>query len=128
MTPKLTNMLMGIELSKMNDYNHIIENIRYGNLKTTEEEIYAVAKLANAHEFIIMQENGYQTVLKNREQSLSGGERQRIAVARAILKDAPIILFDEATSALDNETELMIQKVVDKLKCKKTIIAIVHNP
>lgn len=106
----------------------IKENIKYGRLDATDEEIINAAKLANAHEFIMKQENGYDTIIKNRGLSLSGGERQRIAIARAILKNAPIILMDEATSALDNSSELLIQQSIDNIKTGKTIITIAHRP
>ncbi len=105
----------------------IMENIRYGKLGATDEEVIEAAKRANANEFILMQKNGYNTVISNRGQSLSGGERQRVAIARAILKDAPIILFDEATSALDNESEQLIQEAIAKLKENKTVIMIAHR-
>jgi len=74
------------------------------------------------------QENGYDTVIKNRGLSLSGGERQRIAIARAIIKTSPIILMDEATSALDNSSEILIQQSIDNIKTGKTIITIAHRP
>lgn len=105
----------------------IMENIRYGRLWASDSEMIEAAKLANAHDFILKQQNGYDTLVSDRGQSLSGGERQRIAIARAILKDAPIMLFDEATSALDNESEKMIQQSIDKLKSGKTIIIIAHR-
>ncbi|MCH5345170.1 MAG: ABC transporter ATP-binding protein [Acetatifactor sp.] len=105
----------------------IMENIRYGKLDASDEEVIEAAKQANANEFILMQKNGYDTVISNRGQSLSGGERQRVAIARAILKDAPIILFDEATSALDNESERLIQETIVKLKENKTVIMIAHR-
>lgn len=105
----------------------IMENIRYGRLNASNEEVITAAKLANAHDFIIKQQNGYDTVVSNRGQSLSGGERQRIAIARAILRNAPIMLFDEATSALDNESEQAIQAAVAKLKNGRTIITIAHR-
>lgn len=105
----------------------IMENIRYGKLDASDEEVIEAAKQANANEFILMQKNGYDTVISNRGQSLSGGERQRVAIARAILKDAPIILFDEATSALDNESERLIQEAVAKIKENKTVIMIAHR-
>lgn len=105
----------------------ILENIRYGRLDATDEEVIEAAKRANADKFILMQKNGYHTVISNRGHSLSGGERQRVAIARAILKDAPIILFDEATSALDNESEQLIQEAIAKLKENKTVIMIAHR-
>lgn len=109
-------------------YNMSIrENIRYGKPDASDEEIISAAKLANAHEFIMESENGYDTVLNNRGNNLSGGQRQRIAIARAIIKDSPIILMDEATSALDNESEQLISAAVAGLKDRKTVIMIAHR-
>ena len=105
----------------------IMENIRYGKLDASDEEVIEAAKQANANEFILMQKNRYDTVISNGGQSLSGGERQRVAIARAIIKDTPIILFDEATSALDNESERLIQEAIAKLKENKTVIMIAHR-
>lgn len=97
----------------------IKENIRIGKLNATDEEIENAAKIAHAHEFIMKFENGYETMV---------GERQRIAIARAIIKDAPIILLDEATSALDNESEQFVNESLKSLINKKTIIMIAHRP
>ena len=109
-------------------YNMSIrENIRYGKPDASDEEIISAAKLANAHEFIMESENGYDTVLNNRGNNLSGGQRQRIAIARAIIKDSLIILMDEATSALDNESEQLISEAVVGLKNRKTVIMIAHR-
>lgn len=109
-------------------YNMSIrENIRYGKPDASDEEIISAAKLANAHEFIMESENGYDTVLNNRGNNLSGGQRQRIAIARAIIKDSPIIFMDEATSALDNESEQLISEAVAGLKDRKTVIMIAHR-
>ncbi len=109
-------------------YNMSIrENIRYGKPDASDEEIISAAKLANAHKFIMESENGYDTVLNNRGNNLSGGQRQRIAIARAIIKDSPIILMDEATSALDNESEQLISEAVVGLKDRKTVIMIAHR-
>lgn len=105
----------------------IMDNIRYARAGASEQEVIEAAKLANAHGFISRLENGYNTILINRGNSLSGGERQRIAIARAILKDAPIILMDEATSALDNESEKMVADAINELKSKKTVIMIAHR-
>ena len=105
----------------------IRENIRCGKPDASDEEIISAAKLANAHEFIMKSENGYDTVLNNRGNNLSGGQRQRIAIARAIIKDSPIILMDEATSALDNESEQLISAAVAGLKDRKTVIMIAHR-
>lgn len=106
----------------------IKENILTGKQNASEEEIIQAAKLANAHDFIISFENGYETLVGERGNNLSGGQRQRIAIARAILKDAPIILLDEATSALDNESEQMVNGAMKNLQGKKTIIMIAHRP
>lgn len=85
------------------------------------------AKLANAHDFIMKLEKGYNTILNNRGSNLSGGERQRVAIARAMLKNSPIILMDEATSALDNESEQLIAEAIGRMKNKKAVIMIAHR-
>lgn len=109
-------------------YNMSIrDNIRVANESATDQEIYQAAKLANAHDFIQSLDNGYDTVMHNRGSNLSGGQRQRIAIARAILKNAPIILMDEATSALDNESEQMIADAISQLRNQKTVIMIAHR-
>lgn len=106
----------------------IAENIRYGRPEAGREEIIAAAKAAHAHEFIMKQEHGYDTVTGERGAKLSGGEKQRIAIARAILRDAPILLMDEATSALDNESEYLVQEAIRKLRGERTVIMIAHRP
>lgn len=106
----------------------IEENIRMGRFNATEEEIIKAAKQANAHEFIIHLSEGYQTKVGERGNNLSGGQRQRIAIARAILKDSPIILMDEATSALDNESEQLVNDALKNLQGQKTIVMIAHRP
>ncbi|MBQ4283923.1 MAG: ABC transporter ATP-binding protein [Lachnospira sp.] len=106
----------------------IMENIRVGRPDATDEEVYAAATIAHAHEFITNLENGYNTYAGERGNRLSGGQRQRIAIARAILKDAPVILMDEATSALDNESEQLVNDALRSLKNSKTIIMIAHRP
>ena len=106
----------------------IEENIRMGRPDATEEEIIEAAKQANAHEFIIHLSEGYQTNAGERGNNLSGGQRQRIAIARAILKDCPIILMDEATSALDNESEQLVNDALKNLQGQKTIVMIAHRP
>lgn len=105
----------------------IMENIRYGNVKSTDEEVIKAAKLAYADEFIKNLPHGYDSKVGERGVMLSGGERQRIAIARAILKNAPILILDEATSALDSESEQYIQKSLKKLMKGKTVIAIAHR-
>lgn len=106
----------------------ILDNIRMGRPQATENEIRQAAKLANAHEFIVDFAEGYETNVGERGNNLSGGQRQRIAIARAILKDAPIILMDEATSALDNESEQLVNDALKNLHGKKTIVMIAHRP
>lgn len=105
----------------------IMDNIRYARENASDEEIMEAAKQAGAHEFILKLEKGYDTIIVNRGNSLSGGERQRIAIARAILKNTPIILMDEATSALDNKSEQIIADTISELKNKKTVIMIAHR-
>ncbi len=105
----------------------IKDNIRFGKDDASEEEIIAAAKAAQCHDFITKLPGGYKTVAGQRGTKLSGGEKQRIALARAILKDAPIIIFDEATSATDPENEDKIQVAVSKLIKDKTVIIIAHN-
>lgn len=103
------------------------ENIRYGNLKATDEEVIEASKRAHCHEFISKLPEGYDTYVGERGLKLSGGQRQRIAIARAILKNAPIIILDEATSALDSLTEKMIQEGLEQLLTGKTSIVIAHR-
>ncbi len=105
----------------------IMGNIGYGNPNASDGEVIQAAKLANAHDFIVKLEKGYDTILNNRGNNLSGGERQRVAIARAILKNSPILLMDEATSALDNESEQLIANVIAGVKNKKTVIMIAHR-
>jgi ATP-binding cassette, subfamily B, bacterial len=105
----------------------IEENIRYGRLDASPEEIIAAAKLANAHEFIITQPDGYKTMVGERGARLSGGQKQRIAIARALLKNAPILLLDEATSALDSMSEKLVQQALDTLMKGRTTIIIAHR-
>ncbi len=106
----------------------ILENIKLGKPDACYDEVVAAAQTAHAHEFITQLENGYDTYAGERGNRLSGGQRQRIAIARAILKEAPIILMDEATSALDNESEQLVNDAMKALKNNKTIIMIAHRP
>ncbi len=109
-------------------YNVSIEdNIRYGRPDANHEEIVRAAKMANAHEFILALENGYETKTGERGNRLSGGQRQRIAIARAILKDAPILILDEATSALDNKSEQLVNEALHHLMEGRTTIVIAHR-
>ena len=105
----------------------IEENIRYGKAEAQEQEIFAAARAAHAHEFILGQEEGYASRVGERGTRLSGGQRQRIAIARALLKDAPILLLDEATSALDSESEQLVQDALEVLMRGRTTIAIAHR-
>ncbi len=105
----------------------IMENIRYGRYNASDEEVVNAAKLANAHDFIMKCCNGYDTIIGKHGNNLSGGERQRIAIARAILKDTPVIIMDEATSALDNESERLVQEAIGNISSNKTVIMIAHR-
>jgi ATP-binding cassette, subfamily B, beta-glucan exporter len=105
----------------------IAENIRVGRPEATDTEVEEAARLAEAHEFISKKPEGYQFVIGERGASLSGGERQRLAIARAILKDAPILILDEATSALDVETEGKIKRALDRLRQGRTTFIIAHR-
>ncbi|MBS5528489.1 MAG: ABC transporter ATP-binding protein [Prevotella sp.] len=102
-------------------------NISFGVDSATREEVEAAAKIANAHEFIMASENGYDTNIGDRGGRLSGGQRQRISIARAILKNPPILILDEATSALDTESERLVQDALEKLMKTRTTVAIAHR-
>ncbi len=103
------------------------ENIAYGTFDATDEEIIAAAKIAEAHDFIMELANGYDTIVGERGQKLSGGQRQRISIARAVLKDPPVLILDEATSSVDNETEAAIQRSLEKIAVDRTTIVIAHR-
>jgi ATP-binding cassette, subfamily B, bacterial len=103
------------------------ENIVYGSWDATDDAVERASRLAEAHEFIELLPHGYDTVVGERGQKLSGGQRQRIAIARAILKDPPILILDEATSAVDNETEAAIQRSIERISRDRTIVAIAHR-
>ena len=105
----------------------IKENIRLGKRNATDEEVYQAAKAANCDEFVQKLPNGYDTLIGENGAKLSGGERQRISIARALLKDAPIILLDEATASLDVENETKIQEALSKLLANKTVLVIAHR-
>lgn len=105
----------------------IEENIRYGNTDASVDQVVTAAKAAYAHEFIIQQQDGYETQVGERGAHLSGGQRQRIAIARALLKNAPILLLDEATSALDSESEQLVQQALETLIKGRTTVAVAHR-
>ena len=105
----------------------IFNNIAFGVDGATEEQVIAAAKIANAHEFIMEKEEGYQTNIGDRGSKLSGGQRQRLSIARAILKNPPILILDEATASLDTESERLVQDALDRLMSTRTTIAIAHR-
>src|SRR6056297_2793235 len=120
--------LMGIVSQESILFNDTIyNNIAFGMETASEEEIIAAAKVANAHEFILQTEHGYQTNIGNRGSKLSGGQRQRISIARAVLKNPPIMILDEATSSLDTESEKLVQDALFKLMKNRTSIVIAHR-
>lgn len=102
-------------------------NITFGVANATMEQVEAAARIANAHEFIVASENGYDTMIGDRGCRLSGGQRQRLSIARAILKNPPILILDEATSALDSESEVLVQQALDRLMRDRTTIVIAHR-
>ena len=103
------------------------ENIAYGTFDATDEEIIAAARVGEAHEFIMQLADGYDTIVGERGQKLSGGQRQRISIARAVLKDPPVLILDEATSSVDNETEAAIQRSLERIAVGRTTIVIAHR-
>lgn len=109
-------------------FNDTIENnIRLGKENATGEEIIAAAKVANAHDFILQKENGYKTNIGDRGSKLSGGERQRLTIARAVVKNPPILILDEATSSLDTESERLVQDAINNMMQNRTSIVIAHR-
>ncbi|MBQ8303350.1 MAG: ATP-binding cassette domain-containing protein, partial [Clostridia bacterium] len=105
----------------------IKENIAYGKVGATDDEIIEAAKLAGAHEFICELPDGYDAYVGERGIKLSGGQKQRISIARVFLKNPPILILDEATSSLDNESELLVQKSLEKLSKGRTTLTIAHR-
>jgi subfamily B ATP-binding cassette protein MsbA len=105
----------------------VAANIAYGKPDATRDEIEAAARAAHAHEFVAAMALGYDTLIGERGQRLSGGQRQRLAIARALLRDSPILILDEATSALDAESELLVQEALAALMRNRTSIVIAHR-
>jgi subfamily B ATP-binding cassette protein MsbA len=108
-------------------HDTIFKNIQFGRLAATADEVYAAARTAYAHDFIMAQPQGYETTIGDKGCMLSGGQQQRLAIARALLKNAPVLLLDEATSALDSESEKQIQMALESLSAGRTVIAIAHR-
>ena len=105
----------------------IWNNLCYGRPDMPEEKVIAAAQAALAHDFIMEMPQGYQTIIGDRGQRLSGGQRQRLAIARALLKDAPILILDEATSELDSESEMLVQSALNNLMTGRTVFVIAHR-
>jgi ABC-type multidrug transport system fused ATPase/permease subunit len=108
-------------------YGTVAENLRLARPGATQSEIEAAARIANIHDFIVSLPRGYEAPIGERGLTLSGGQRQRIAIARAVLKDAPIVLLDEATSHVDAENEAAIQRALERLTAHKTVLTIAHR-
>lgn len=120
--------LMGIVTQETILFNETVRsNISYGIENCTDEKIIAAAKAANAHNFIIELPNGYDTIIGEKGTKLSGGQRQRLSIARALLKNPPIMILDEATSALDNESEVLVQEAIERLMSERTTFVIAHR-
>jgi subfamily B ATP-binding cassette protein MsbA len=105
----------------------VFNNIAFGMKNVKEEDVVNAAKIANAHEFIAQMPNGYQTNIGDRGSKLSGGQRQRLSIARAVLKNPPILILDEATSALDSESEKLVQGALFNLMKNRTSLVIAHR-
>lgn len=123
----LRNLMGNVNQEAILFNDSFYNNISFGVENATMEQVVEAAKIANAHEFIMATENGYQTTIGDRGSKLSGGQRQRISIARAILKNPPILILDEATSALDTESERMVQEALENLMKNRTTIAIAHR-
>ena len=120
--------LMGIVTQETILFNDTVRNnIAYGETEKSLNEIIEAAKIANAHQFISNLPNGYDTNIGERGVTLSGGQRQRLAIARAVLKNPPILILDEATSALDTESELLVQQAIERLMKNRTSFVIAHR-
>ncbi len=127
---KLASLRKNIGIVQQDVYlfsGSIMDNIRYGNLQASDEEVVKAAKKANAHDFIMNLPNGYHTDCGQRGVKLSGGQKQRLSIARVFLKNPPILIFDEATSALDNESEQIVQESLEQLAHNRTTFVIAHR-
>lgn len=126
----LTSLRQQLALVSQDTYlypDSIENNIRFGKLDSTHKDVVAAAKKANAHDYIMNLSNGYDTEVSERGVKLSGGQKQRISIARAILRETPILLLDEPTSALDSESELLVQQSLEQLTQNKTVLTIAHR-
>ncbi len=123
----LRNLMGNVNQEAILFNDTFFNNIAFGVEGATKEQVMDAAKIANAHDFIMESESGYDTNIGDRGGKLSGGQRQRISIARAILKNPPILILDEATSALDTESEVMVQEALDRLMQNRTTIAIAHR-
>ncbi|HRP61271.1 MAG TPA: ATP-binding cassette domain-containing protein, partial [Vicingus sp.] len=124
---KSVRSLMGVVTQESILFNDtIFNNIAFG-IDATKEQVMEAAKIANAHQFIVELENGYETNIGDRGGKLSGGQRQRISIARAVLKNPPILILDEATSALDTESEKLVQDALFNLMKNRTSVVIAHR-
>ena len=123
----LRNLLGNVNQDPILFNDTIFNNIAFGVVNATKEEVIAAAKIANAHDFIMEKEEGYDTNIGDRGIKLSGGQRQRISIARAILKNPPILILDEATASLDTESERAVQEALERLMSSRTTIAIAHR-
>ena len=120
--------LMGIVTQESILFNDtVLNNIAFGMPNIKEEDVIAAAKIANAHDFIMQMPEGYQTNIGDRGGKMSGGQRQRISIARAVLKNPPILILDEATSALDTESERLVQDALTQLMKNRTTLVIAHR-
>ncbi len=119
---------LGVVLQDTNLFTGtVMENIRYGRLDATDEEVYAAAQLANAHDFIVRLPEGYHTMLTGNGANLSQGQRQLLSIARAAVADPPVMILDEATSSIDTRTEALVQQGMDALMCGRTVFVIAHR-
>ncbi|NDE62509.1 MAG: ATP-binding cassette domain-containing protein, partial [Cyclobacteriaceae bacterium] len=120
--------LLGIVTQESILFNDTVyNNIAFGMDGVTEDQVMEAAKIANAHDFIVKMEHGYHSYIGDRGIKLSGGQRQRLSIARAVLKNPPILILDEATSALDSESELLVQEAITKLMSQRTTLVIAHR-